>query len=122
MSNLRLSRKLPIVALSGLALTCANIARADTPMTAGLVLEKMAAGERYTYYFGIVQGLAYARFLKDTIANDNRKDQRGMDCIQNWFHDESGQRSLSIELNMKKYPEFSVPVLINAMIKKECGE
>lgn len=122
MSGLNISRKIRNSAVAGMCLLCANIAHADTPMTAGVVLEKMGAGERYTYYFGLVQGLAYARFRKDTIANNNQNDQRGMDCISSWFDDGGVERTLQIDKTLEKYPDHAPAVIINAMVRKECGE
>ena len=53
-------------------------------MTAGFIMENMEPKERYAYVSGIVTGMAYARFRKDTIASGSR-DESGMICIHNWF-------------------------------------
>lgn len=122
MSGLNISKKVRASAVAGLGLLCANIAQADTALTAGVILEKMSAEDRFTYYTGIIHGLAYARFRKDSIANDNQKDQRGMECIENWFFDGGAESALRIDSTLKKYPKYTVVVILSAMVKKRCGE
>ena len=94
---------------------------AGSPMTAGLVMEKMPAGERFSYVAGIVEGFAHARFLYET-REQGRKTQAGMNCIYNWFYGTGGQTYVRVEAAFRKYPEHYPATLIAAMLKKRCGE
>lgn len=90
-------------------------------MTAGLILEKMPAGERAAYILGIIEGLAYARFRKDTTAK-GAKDSSGSQCIYEWFYKDSTKAFDRIDAAFRKYPEHYPSTLLAVMIKKECGE
>lgn len=104
---------------AGLGVTAPGLA--NTPMTAGIVLEKMGVDERYAYVNGIVEGLAYARFRKDTVAA-GANDEAGMKCIYAWFFAGDGSTYARIEATFRRYAEHLPSTLLAAMIKKECGE
>lgn len=106
--------------IAGSVLAVGNTAIAEV-MDAGSILEKMEDKERYAYISGIVEGLAYARFRKDTIAAGS-KDERGSSCIHNWYYTGTGKTPFSIEATFKKYPDQMPSVIIALMVKKECGE
>jgi len=91
-------------------------ANADTPMTAGVVMEKMNSRERFFHISGIVDGFAYARFVKD-----NRRED-GMKCIYDWFYGGSGSTALKIEDAFEKYREYPPSVIVWTLLKKQCGE
>lgn len=93
----------------------------STDMTAGVILDKMPVRERTAYFMGIVEGLAYARFRKDTVALGS-KDEAGMKCIYDWFYEDSVAAYDRIEAVFRKYPEHFPSTLLAAMIKQECGE
>lgn len=88
---------------------------ADTPLTAGVVLEKMNSDERFGYIAGIVTGFAYARFQKDG------KDETGMTCLSDWFYG-SGETAFLIEQAFEKYPDYPPAVIVWTLARKECGE
>lgn len=90
-------------------------------MTAGAVLKDMPVPERTAYITGVVDGLAYSRFRKDTLASGS-KDERGMNCILGWFHKDSLATLLRIEATFKKYADEYPPILLALMVKKECSE
>ena len=92
-----------------------------TDMTAGVVMDKMPVRERGAYIMGIVEGLAYARFRKDTIAA-GEKDEAGMKCIDDWFYRDTTASFDRIEATFRQYAEHFPSTLLAAMIKKECGE
>ena len=94
---------------------------AGTAMTAGVIMEKMKPGERFTYVSGLIEGLAYARFLKDSTAK-GVNDQEGMDCINRWFFDGTTATMDQIENAFNKYHEHYPSVVIFALIKRKCGE
>ena len=90
-------------------------------MTAGLILKEMPTKERYAFAAGIVEGLAYARFRKDSIAAGS-KVETGMKCITNWFYSEGSKTMLRIEEAFGSYPDYPPSAVIAVMAKKECGE
>jgi hypothetical protein len=90
-------------------------------MTAGLILEKMQPEERFAYINGIVEGMAYARFRKDTIATGS-KDEAGMKCIYGWYYTGDGKTHARIEAAFRKFSDHMPSVIIGTMVKKECGE
>ncbi len=89
-------------------------------VTAGKVLNELKSNELVWYVGGIVEGLAYARFRKDTMAA-TKKVTTGSDCIRKWFHG-NDQIVLKISATFKKYADYTPWVVIAAMVKKECGE
>lgn len=92
-----------------------------TPMTAGVVVDEMPIRERTSYVMGIVEGLAYARFVQDT-KEKGEQDQSGMNCIYRWLHSDMVGRMGHIDTAFRKYSEHLPSVVIAAMAKKECGE
>lgn len=89
-------------------------------VTAGKVLEELQPNEFVWYVGGIVEGLAYARFRKDTVAA-GEKVVAGSDCIRNWFFETQG-RTLTIRSTFEQYGDYTPWVVIAAMVKQECGE
>lgn len=106
--------------ISGSVMAVGNMAIAEE-MNAGSILEKMQATELSAHISGIVEGLAYARFRKDTIAAGSR-DERGMQCIRDWYYTGTGTTSASIWATFKKYPDQGAANIIALMVKQECGE
>lgn len=84
-------------------------------------MEKMPARERTAYIIGLVEGLAYARFRKDTIAAGTKTDA-GMNCIYGWLYTDSMTALDRIEAVFRKYSDHFPATLLATMIKKECGE
>ena len=107
-------------AATGLSALAAND-NEGTPMTAGVVVEKMSARERATYVMGIVDALAYARFVKDTAAT-GESDQAGMRCIYDWLESDMVSRLLQVDEAFRKYGNYPPSMVVTAMVKKECGE
>lgn len=92
-----------------------------TDMTAGLIMKEMPVRERAAYIMGIVEGFAYARFRKDTIAA-GAKDEAGMKCIYDWFYKDTTASFDRIEAVFQRYAEHFPSTLLATMIKQECGE
>lgn len=90
-------------------------------MTAGVVMEKIPVRERTAYVMGIVEGLAQARFRKDTV-QAGTADQTGMNCIYNWFYADSMKRMDTVEAAFTKYQDQFPSTLLYVLIKRECGE
>jgi len=93
---------------------------ADTPMTGKVILEQMPRNEFVVFVTGIVEGMAYARFRKDTLASGSKVED-GMTCIRDWFHGDA-QVILKIEDAFRQYDQYAPWVVLGAMIKKKCGE
>jgi hypothetical protein len=85
-------------------------------LNAGFVLNQMSTDQRTGYLFGVVEGLAYARFLRD------KPDQTGMNCIYDWYHGAgSDVRRAKVRKLMKKHHDRPVGPLLFVLLKKECG-
>lgn len=125
MSGGRTIRILRNTAIGTAMLMSTNTAFANdssgTAMTAGVIMEKMPGDKRFYFVSGIIEGLAYARFLRDTKASGGNS-QTGMNCIYNWFYDDGAARMLRVEAAFKKYPQHFPSVLLTAMIKRKCGD
>lgn len=83
-------------------------------MTAGVVMEKMPASERFAFWSGIIEGLAHARYVKDN------KDPAGRACIYAWFYDQPGSRDKIREASLK-YPDALTGQIIGALVATKCG-
>lgn len=97
-----------IFGFSGLA--AANDFNADA------ILNKMSPQEQVSYVSGVVEGLAYSRFLKD------RPDETGMNCIYDWYYKDSAATWERIEAWFGRHPDQRAGVLLYVLMKKECGE
>jgi hypothetical protein len=93
----------------------ANDVWAETDFTAGTVMTKMNSEERFAYVAGIVEGLSYARYLKDS------KKPDGMQCIDDWFYKDKTAYS-SVQENFEKFPDHYPVAILSALINKKCGE
>lgn len=85
-------------------------------LNAGFVLNKMNADERVAYISGVIEGLAYSRFLRD------RPDESGMNCVYDWFDENYKKKWLKTKRWLARHPDKPVGVLMYVLIKKECGE
>lgn len=81
----------------------------------------MQPEERFAYVSGIVEGMAYARFRKDTIAAGS-KDEQGMKCIYGWLHKGDGSTYAMLDATFRKNGQHMPSVIIATLLKKECGE
>ncbi|MCV6576166.1 MAG: hypothetical protein OIF58_10575 [Cohaesibacter sp.] len=64
---------------------------------------------------GVIEGLAYSRFLKD------RPNEKGMSCIYDWFYESKDKKWAKMEQWFNRHPDKQVGVLLHVLIKKECG-
>lgn len=90
-------------------------------MTAGVILDKMSSDERFAYINGMVEGMAYARFRKDSLAAGGR-DEKGMACILDWYWKGEGNTPFKIEAAFRQHKEHMPSTIIGTMVKNECGE
>jgi len=87
---------------------------AQTTMTAGVVMEKMPATERLAFVAGIIEGLAYARLVKDN------KQPTGSNCIIGWFYDKK-DRIRDIYQAFERFKEHMPGTIVATMVARECG-
>ena len=85
-------------------------------LDAGFVLNKMDDKQRYGFVSGVVEGLAYARFLRD------RPHEEGMICITDWYYGGGVEVWKKIERWLARHPDKPVGVLLYVLVKKKCGE
>jgi len=125
MSGVVLDRTFKKIVVAGAVLLGASSAFANdnkgTAMTAGVIVKKMPARERASYVMGMIDAMAYARFVKDTKAK-GEKDQAGMACIYDWFHKDGVERMVQIDTAFRKYASYPSSMVVTAMVKKACGE
>lgn len=76
--------------------------------------------EFVVYISGMIDGFAYSRFRKDSLAAGERVET-GMECIYGWFYNNPGI-TLTIEDAFRQYSEHGPSTVLGAMLKKECGE
>lgn len=88
---------------------------AQTTMTAGVVMEMMPQADRYPFVSGIIEGLAYARYVKDGKKTD------GMGCIYDWFYKKKG-RIQDIYQAFDRFKEHLPGTIVATMVAKECGD
>ena len=84
-------------------------------LNAGFVLNKMSSKESGAYISGIIEGLAYSRYLRD------KPSETGMQCIYDWYYGGNGQGKAIWPL-LKRHEDKPVGVLLQVLIKKQCGE
>lgn len=79
--------------------------------------ENLSSEGRAAYVDGVVEGLAFARWIADG------RDQTGMNCILNWYY--GGEPSEAYEGVLDffdRHPDQHVGTLMYALIREECGE
>ncbi len=90
-------------------------------MTAEVVMKEMPTKERFAFVAGIVHGLAYARFRKDS-AGTGEKVETGSKCIYDWFYSGDASTMLRIEKAFEQYPDYPPGSIVAVLAIKECGE
>jgi len=85
-------------------------------LTADDVLNKMTGDERFAYVSGLVDGLAYARWLSD------KPDETGMQCIHNWYYQGGEERSNLVHQWFSRHLNKPADALLYVFIKRECVE
>lgn len=86
-------------------------------LTAKEVAENMSAKEQNAYISGVVEGLAFARWLADG------RDDTGMQCIWNWYLHSDQRERFNAQMDwFERHPDQQVSTLMYALIREECGE
>ena len=84
-----------------------------TDFTAGVAMEKMDGKLRLHYLSGVIEGLAYSRYMKDG------KKVDGMKCIYQWFYKDGTPEK--IESAFRRLQNYLPGAVVAAMVEKECG-
>lgn len=85
-------------------------------LNADAVINKMNAEQRFSYVAGVIEGLSYARYVKDA------PNEAGMKCIRDWFYKDNSKLWLETLFPVfKKHNDKSVGVIVYVLTKKECG-
>lgn len=109
----RMTQLATTVVLGGVIAT-AYPARAED-FTAGTVITTMKPEDRYPFISGIVEGLAYARFVAD-----GKTEAPGMACIYRWFYEEDGTVD-NIFAAFARFPDHLPGAVVGALITRRCG-
>jgi hypothetical protein len=103
-----------VVAASTLSIIVNLSSASAEDFTAGVVMTKMTAGDRYAFMAGVAEGLAHNRMVKDGGAVD------GARCIYQWFYDR--KETLPEIYQAFDYFKDEMPgAVMAAMVEKECG-
>ncbi|GAB5470459.1 MAG: hypothetical protein Kilf2KO_34890 [Rhodospirillales bacterium] len=120
MWDFRRIQKQAIGAVTAAVMLGITPAHADD-ITAGSVLERMNADERFFFMAGIVEGLAYARYKADG------NQTEGMGCIYDWFYrqgtfKDAPMARLQIEEAFARYPNHTPGAVVGALTILRCGQ
>ena len=94
----------------------ATIGTPAQALTADEVLNSMSADQQSGYLAGIVDGLAYSRWVRD------KPDASSTQCVYRWFYDGKIETQRKIDAWFERHLDRHADALIYALIKKECGE
>lgn len=89
-------------------------AAAEGDLNAGYVVQQMNPDDRYPYVMGIVEGISFARYMRDG------KKVDGMRCIYEWAMREG--TVLKVYEAFAAFPEYAPAAVVTSMAEKECGE
>ena len=92
----------------------------DLVVSGKRMMRRMPGNEFSAFVRGMIEGMAYARFRKDTLAAGKRS-QDGMDCILTWYHENPKNFLVFIDA-IRKHEQHTAWVVLGSLLKKECGE
>lgn len=81
--------------------------------TAGVVMEKMDAGDRFMFVAGVIEGLAHARYEADG------RETAGRSCIYRWFYQDQTAMA-QVEEAFARYPDRLPGSVVGALIQIRC--
>ncbi|MCP4181853.1 MAG: hypothetical protein GY761_00820 [Hyphomicrobiales bacterium] len=85
-------------------------------LNAGAVMNEMNSDQRVGYVSGVIEGLAYSRFVRD------KPNETGMQCIYDWYYKDNAKRwKNSLFPVFEKYKDKPVGVILYVLTKKACG-
>lgn len=83
-------------------------------LTTDTVLKIMSDKELNAYISGLVEGLAYARYVQD-----GKKADKGMQCILGWFY-KNKKTAPKIVRAFAHFKKYTANAVVGALIAKEC--
>lgn len=113
---LRLRKYSHISAIMLVAAAFLSSGKEAAALTADYVQNEMPSDQRSGYLSGMVDGLAYARWLSD------RPNETGMQCIYSWFYDGGIERQRQINEWFERHSDKPVDALLYVLMKRDCGE
>lgn len=84
--------------------------------SAGDVMNKMNADQSLGYITGVIEGLAYSRWLRDKPNGDGSK------CIYDWYYEGGEKVKRQMFDWFERHPNKPVGALLYVLIKKDCGD
>lgn len=90
-----------------------SAASADTPLTAGVVAERMEASDRVPYAAGLVEGIAFARYQL------GNQDTDAMACVYDWFFSGQQRTNLIFEA-FERFPDYTPGAVVTALVNRAC--
>lgn len=84
--------------------------------TAGDVMNKMNDDQSIGYITGVIEGLAYSRWLRD------KPNGGGSKCIYDWYYKGGEKVKRQMFDWFDRHPDKGLGPLLYVLIKKECGE
>lgn len=86
---------------------------AETPMTAGVIAERMEFEDRFPFAAGLVEGIAFSRY------QTGGQDVAAMECIFDWFY--SGQRRTDLIFEaFGRFPDYTAGAVVAALTNRAC--
>lgn len=86
-------------------------------LTASEISENMSTDEQVAYISGVVEGLAFARWMADD------RDTAGSQCIWDWFLHSDQTVRINAQMDwFEQHSDQQVSTLMYALIREECGE
>lgn len=90
-------------------------AAAYKQIQAKMAIDEMTSTQTSAFISGLVEGMAYARYIKD-----GKNADVGMKCILEWYYD--GDKTVQkVILAFDRFREYTANAIVGALIKKECG-
>ena len=86
---------------------------AQTELTTGVVMERMDNTERFAYIAGLIEGLAYARYVRDG------QQTEGMACINNWFYRREGAVD-QVYVAFGEFPDYPPGAVMSVLLDQVC--
>lgn len=113
--DFKLTKYSPLFAII-IAVMGINTINEAVAQSAGDVLNKMEPDQSASYINGVVEGLAFARWVKD------KPDKTGMQCIYDWYYRSDTETNFKTVMSwLERHPDKPVGGLMYVLIKKECG-
>ncbi len=112
--KLRIVQKLSIAILVGIV-ACSGSVQAQN-LNAGAVMGNMNSDQRIGYVSGVIEGMAYSRFVRD------KPSETGMKCIYDWYYKDNAKRwKKTLFPIFEKHKDKPVSVILYVLTKKSCG-